>query len=378
MFTGLVVLGGVVVVALWLLWMRRGHRTEFHERFAQPMLVAAIVGLAFALLQVATQLELRDAQQRFASDARLRSARDQLILQITSTQNLRGIDLRREDLRGMYLSGKDLRNANLSSARLAGATLDHVRLDGANLRGADLTGASMQHVSARRIAGADATFRRADLTRARVSLLDDYSLPNFDEAFLLETELRGDFSRVAFRRAQFIGTRMQDATFLNAAFDGAAFGAIDQSPNLLCGASLRDVRFVGDFVRWDLRLADLRGAELLRGSRFRKSDFRETDARGFRLVSKVELVVPSTPEQRRLMDLLQFDGVSSADIQEMGPRAKWKLNAGEKSRSFRTSAYDGATKGSKLFRLHGAEEVAGAAERGVCSNYWVGWRPLRG
>ena len=85
------------------------------------------------------------------------------VLQLQSTGQCRGCDLRRADLRGAHLIGVDLREADLRGAQLGDANLEGADLSGARLDGADLQRAVLSNAE---LAGTD--LRRADLRDAVV------------------------------------------------------------------------------------------------------------------------------------------------------------------------------------------------------------------
>lgn len=114
LFVGVGLLLVVLGVGVWLVLPRPDDENPKLHGFGQPLIVGAVVGIAFASVQLGTQLEIgasdRRAAKRDAATARnstrqmeLAIQRQQLLLEISLRQNLEGIDLHGQDLRGLYL-----------------------------------------------------------------------------------------------------------------------------------------------------------------------------------------------------------------------------------------------------------------------------------
>jgi uncharacterized protein YjbI with pentapeptide repeats len=308
LISGAIALGVVLVVAVVLLRSADNHDAP-RAQFGRPLLVGAVVGLAFVPVQAATQVELRRSDRERQREDAAESARRELLLQITLRNELRGIDLQGVKLTGKYLYGKDLaganlrdadlREANLSYADLRSADLTGTRLDDAMLVGVKFDGATLSDTS---FVGADlrsavfrrhewrgdpdvdlfvktlhaqfekqhrgpppADFSRADLTRATFES-SDLSGARFAGAKLLGTK----FDDMILEAADFSGaemtTLMDRVDLCKASFAGAAFDQVAFSDVSYRFADMRDLRFnAGGVVDGDFRGATLEGLQLPAG-----------------------------------------------------------------------------------------------------------------
>lgn len=286
----------VLVVAVTLLLTADGPDSG-RAQFGRPLLVGAIVGLAFVPVQVATQNELRrEGERREHENAEAAERRD-LLMQISLRNRLPGIDLRDRDLRGVYLFNKDLTGANLSGADLRRANLAY-----ADLRSADLTGARFDRANmySAKLDGATlsrTSFRGADLRSARfgrhgwrggrdsglfyTTLASWYarlpSTADFTDANLLQARFeRADLTKADFTGASLVGTEF-DSVILEATRFDAIEGPMLVDHADLCRASFGSAK-LEDSVLSDinLRAADFSRADL-EGMHLWDADARNAD-----------------------------------------------------------------------------------------------------
>jgi len=286
----------VLLVAVTLLLTADGPDSG-RAQFGRPLLVGAIVGLAFVPVQVATQNELRrDSERREHENAEAAERRD-LLMQISLRNKLPGIDLRDRDLRGVYLFNKDLAGANLSGADLRRANLAY-----ADLRSADLTGARFDRANmySAQLEGATlsrTSFRGANLRSARfgrhgwrggkdsgffyTTLASAYArLPvtaDFTDADLLQAAFeRADLTKADFTSASLVGTRF-DSVILEAARFDEIEGPMLADHVDFCRASFSSAKLEHSVLSdVNLRTADFSGADL-KGMSLWDADARNAD-----------------------------------------------------------------------------------------------------
>lgn len=378
LFVGVALLLVVLGVGVWLVLPRPDDENLKLHGFGQPLIVGAVVGIAFASVQ---QLEIRAsdrrAAKRDAATARnstrqmeLATQRQQLVLEISLRQNLEGIDLHGQDLRGLYLEGKNLSDANLAGAHLTGAVLDHAVLDRANLQNADFTRASMVGTGIIDPVDTGANFSHADLTAATIrqpfEAVSAGGAPIFDDAILTGAKLLGEYGGASFRDAILMQTAIQRGSdFVAADFTGASLVDVTGRPDNMCGTTFESARFVGDFP-WTLVESDLRGARVLTGSHFIDADLRGANLHGLQIGPSItihgqtlrEPPLSSSPfPAPGQVNFLTGEGVSEAG----GGLVRWSFTFGSSGlRSgdeFRGAKYDHTTRGSGILRLQGASYV---------------------
>jgi len=123
------------------------------NQLAASLLTGAVVSFAFVWL---------DHKQAARRD------RDALLLQLSFTADLSGIDLRNQDLTGTYMGGKLIRRANLAGACLQGASFYRSDLTDADLARADLRGADFAGATLTRTTLVECMLDNADFTGANV------------------------------------------------------------------------------------------------------------------------------------------------------------------------------------------------------------------
>lgn len=146
----LLALGGVaflvllVVSGTHLWWPLRGEQSSRGD-VGTALMTGGVVAFAILLLQLSTDMRLRDVEERRAAS----DARQALLLQVAGTNRLAGARFEGRDLRDFYFVGKILTGANFEDADLRRAILSRAillraDLDGADLREANLTEAFLQ------------------------------------------------------------------------------------------------------------------------------------------------------------------------------------------------------------------------------------------
>jgi hypothetical protein len=142
-----------------------------------------VTGLVFLFVQALIQAE---------------GERQQLLLHLSTTQDLEGLNLRHRSLDGLTLVGKRLPVADLSEASLKDCRFVGVDLRWSSLRRTDFTGTTFAYANLEDTDLRDSTLRRVDMRRARVvnsrlggaKLTEaDLTGADFSKAELLECEI---------------------------------------------------------------------------------------------------------------------------------------------------------------------------------------------
>jgi uncharacterized protein YjbI with pentapeptide repeats len=331
----------VLLIGLWLSWPRTPPR-EKYEQLGRPLLVSAIIGLAFLPLQFAVQRELKLSDQLAADQQKHDDARRTLLLQLTLRTNLKGIDLSHHNLRRLYLRSKDLREAllehtDLSEAILAHADLRSVDAYRAKFDHADLTGADFKHAVLLEASFKHAGLRGADFSRRTDPInLDPLIQADFSHAILDNANLSFATAEEGSRfvGASFYDTNLNSSNFIDVDLRNAVLFNIRASYAFFCHADLRGATIAGaakaSMHGAQFTAANLRYARFETGTDFTGANFRGADLRGSRIVTDV------TPPAS-----------GGGYVSGLPPRGRAKD-------LFRGAYYDRYTKGADFLKRYGA------------------------
>jgi uncharacterized protein YjbI with pentapeptide repeats len=206
----MVMLVAFTLISGWyLVWPARGDsaaRADLGNALVSGFIVAiAVLGLQsmvdWRLREIEDDRRLAEAER--SEQLRLQAERQDLLLQLTSTKDLTGIDLRGADIRGFYLRKKIFSDALLGEAQLAGANLTEARLTGTVLERANLRGAYLSRADLTGAYLTEADLRCADLREAKVVATD------FSGALLHGARLDG---AIGLQPAALGGVRCDSAT----------------------------------------------------------------------------------------------------------------------------------------------------------------------
>jgi uncharacterized protein YjbI with pentapeptide repeats len=389
----------VVVCSLWLLWPRK-RRTDAHLLLGRPLLTGAIVGLGLVPAQVSLQLELRQHDQKIATEQQAQASRSELITSLNLRTDLRDIDLHDADLRKLYLAHRDfagadfhsahlndadlaganLRGTDLEDAQLQGANLEHANLDdganledaqlqGADLDGANLDGALLGHADLRStsLRGAALTgthiewarFEDADLTSAKFAPDGEFdSYASFRGALFANIEESNvRMSNDWFDNAAFYDDSFLAGSFAESSFVGAQFGDTLIVGGSLCGSRLVNTTFVDTSILGTALLrTDLESAVVSPDSVFAVADIRGANLTGFTIAGHIAregnpLAVEMAPEASPLADRLRREG---GPILRREPLTA-QVSGYSGTVMFYRSAYDRNTRAGSVVRNHGGQ-----------------------
>ena len=376
MATALLVAGGVALLvgfALgimlhfnWPEWLRGGHEWEQLEKFVAPILVGSYVGLVFALIQIATQIDLHRSDQHAQAieqklAAREQSAeqkladRQQLILQLNLNEDLRGIDLSDQNLRDLYLRGKDLEYANLRGAQLSGADLEDANLNGADLTGANAENVNFEHAHLDDTTVVGTNFSGSDFSNAHVEWIalvagSPSDMPTFNYATFSNTA--DLISLSANARGAIIDTFSGSLFFIASNLSGATLWEQPQSGQgvWFCWSNLSNTRLLGDFNGALFGGSDLSDETVLNDSSFVDADMRSTGLLGIHFVPTLTFTEVGTL------------GTSAESVGNEVPGNRTGTP------DFAGARYDVATQGSALLREHGGQLWSLLGPRDTCED----------
>lgn len=184
-----------------LIGPRKARRTAKREPpwFVQDVVIALMIGLLLAALQIWVEDNRSDRQERLEN---LRFVRDRS----SSTQLDRpfsGIDLAEMNLSGLSLAAADFKGARLDGVRFTLAGLEGAHFEDASMRNADLREADLSRVNFGSTVADGANFTRAVLRGAQ---LVDSSFTNVDfkNAGLFDL----DFAGSSFDRSDFFEAKL--------------------------------------------------------------------------------------------------------------------------------------------------------------------------
>jgi hypothetical protein len=211
---GLIVSG----IALWC--------TANKTSTAESDLGLTLLGGGIALLSgVGVAIAVFSAERGFDTTLRRReeaAAKQNLLMSLSMTQDLTGVDLRGRDLRDIVLRDKRLDSADLSGADLRLASLSNCSMEDTMLKDADLRDAYLgTALAVRSIAAIGADFTGADLRGATV--IGDVRRALFDRADLRGADLTNALAIHPHQTRPDVTdeeTQNEAAVFINARYDG--------------------------------------------------------------------------------------------------------------------------------------------------------------
>jgi uncharacterized protein YjbI with pentapeptide repeats len=230
----------------------------------QALLSGAVLGGVFLAIE-----------RVLAAEAEDRSREAGLRLQLTTTEALVGIDLRRQNLRGMYLPGRQLTAANLAGADLASAVLLHADLRHATLVDAELGRADL--------GGSALCF--ADLSHCRAASTNFVDCDSSDADFSFASLVGADFTASSLRRANLSYADLSHANLNRCDLTGA-----DLRTATLAEVSLSGITY-DDSTRWPDKFGPVPESSQ------RRDDWPRHLSLGEWLIRRRSLVHPTPPSE---------------------------------------------------------------------------------